>query len=68
MSKSFWSYAAAAVYVYLNWQTFGLSNFFVAASFVAGGADRGGYRERAAAKRAIQEHRQSTAGTADNND
>lgn len=61
MSKSFWNYAAAAVYTYLTWDVYGASNFLVTASLVAGGADRGGYDERAAAKRDLLRRKHARA-------
>lgn len=64
MSRSFWNYAAAAVYIYANWATFGLANFITAAGFVMGAADRGGYDERAAAKRDLLRRKQAMACSA----
>lgn len=61
MSRSFWNYAAAVVAA-LSY------NWALAAAFIASPAARGGYVERAAAKRALQARRQTIAGTEDSND
>lgn len=61
MSRAFWNYAAAVAYVAYTWDVYGASQFLMTAALIAGDADRGGFDERAAAKRDLLRRKQANA-------